>query len=218
MYLLIAMFILMSSVGYSVYHQVKKRKVTLASEIETLKGKARLLLSRVQKLGDKYHVTERVETIRRRIEVLSRQAVSTEFDELEARIREWRALCEVMEQSVNEPEISGLKRIVYDPIAGSVLSENIFETVIHITTKNGNRMFIEVNAETARHYKEEGPKAFIQKNNMIFDTEVCRCGVNGSAQLMLLKNFYETCYDENGYLIDLSWEPSGKDNRNSGLR
>ncbi|MBF0591930.1 MAG: hypothetical protein HQL02_07570 [Nitrospirae bacterium] len=216
MYLLITVLILMLAMGSAVYHQMKKRKVALTSEIETLKGKSRLWLGRVQKIGDKYHVTERVDTIRRRIDVLSRQGVSTELDVLEAHVKEWRALCEIMEQSVNEPEISGLKRIVYDPIAGSVLSENIFETVIHITTKNGNRMFIEVNTETARRYREEGPKAYVQKNNLIFDTEVCRCGVNGSAQLMLLKNFYETCYDENGYLIDLSWEPSGKDNKKSG--
>ncbi|MBF0316534.1 MAG: hypothetical protein HQL04_00035 [Nitrospirae bacterium] len=218
MYFLIAMFILMLSVGIAVYYKMKKRKVDLISEVETLKGKARLWLGRVQKMGDKYHVTERVDTIRRRIDVLSRQGVSDELYELETHLKEWRALCEIMEQSVNEPEISGLKRIIYDPIAGAVLSENIFETVIHITTKNGSRMFIEVNANTARRYKEEGPRAFIHKNNLIFDTEVCRCGINGSSQLMLLKNFYETCYDENGCLIDLSWEPSGKDNKNLGLR
>ncbi|KJU86739.1 hypothetical protein MBAV_001064 [Candidatus Magnetobacterium bavaricum] len=218
MYLLIAMFILMLSVGYYVYHQMKTRKVALISEIETLKSKVRMWLGRIQKMGDRYHITERVDTIRRRIDVLNRQGVSDELHELETYLKEWQALCEIMEQSINEPEISGLKRIVYDPVAGAVLAENIFETRIHITTKNGSRMFIDVNADTARRYKEEGPRAFVQKNNLTFDTEVCRCGINGSSQLMLLKNFYETCYDENGCLIDLSWDPSGKDNKNSGLR
>ncbi|MBF0342799.1 MAG: hypothetical protein HQL06_01080 [Nitrospirae bacterium] len=213
MYFLIAVLIAVLAGGYYFYYQLKKKKASLVYDIDRLKGKARLRLSGIQKMGDKYHVTERVDTFRRRIEVLNKQGISNELFELEDYVKEWRDLCKVMDKNIAEPEISGLKRIIYDPVAGAVLSENIFETVIHITTKEGSRMFIEVNAETARRYKEEGPKGFVQNYNLIFDTEVCRCGINGSAQLMLLKNFYETCYDENGCLIDLSWYPSGRDNK-----